>query len=116
MARESVKIEKVYMCYFEKKYKNASLELRANGLEITPFIKILRFLGLRVKPLYYNEIYKNLFIVYSFWFCLVMVLSFFSNKLDYIFLSIFPAFVSLVFSFYYHYKFKILRLTPWREL
>ncbi|WP_446751356.1 DUF6404 family protein [Vibrio sp. S17_S38] len=111
------------MCYFEKKYKISSLELRANGLEITPFIKLLRFLGLRVKPLYYNEFYKNFFILYFlffifyfFWFCLVMVLSFLSNNLDYIFLFIFPAFVSLVLSFYYYYKFKSLRLTPWREL
>ncbi|EGR1061469.1 TPA: DUF6404 family protein [Vibrio cholerae] len=104
------------MSNFEEKYKKSSLELGMNGIKISPFIKLLKFFGLRLKPLYYNGFYENFFIIYVFWFCLVIVLSFLSIKLDYIFLFAFPAFVASVFSFYYSYKFKILKLTPWKNL
>lgn len=104
------------MCDFENKYKKSSLELKQNGLGVSPFIKLLRFLGLRIKPLYYNSFHENFVIIYIFWFSLSMVLNFLSDEMNYMFLFLFPLFVSLVFSFYYYVKFKNMKLTPWRSL
>ncbi|WP_419723627.1 DUF6404 family protein [Vibrio sinaloensis] len=104
------------MCKFKTKYRKSSLELEEKGLKIQPFIIILNSLGMRFRPLYYNEFYTNIIVVYVLWLFISVTLSLFSIEFDFVFIFVFPAFVSLMFSIYYRYQFRTLNLTPWRCL
>ncbi|WP_353505879.1 DUF6404 family protein [Vibrio sp. SCSIO 43140] len=106
---------------YSKKYSSALQELREHNISNLPYIRLLNYIGVNIRPFQYSGFIMSGLSIYPLWFLLFnfLVIIFGDEHLigGYVYNAFFvPLLFSLISALFFLVQRKIYKLKRWEEL